>query len=327
MHKPPPSLSRIRSDVTEGIDEVLYKALAKSPKDRYQTVGEFSRAFAAAVEEAISSGSTSGKRATVMISTPGQFSGSLSWGGPTTVLPKRSWVQRIGVVRFLSLPFFVFSLFLAGSFATLLALSHREHTGTVKVSTALQTAKGNPTGDRLADQDGWPKNATFFYDHGPYHIHNLSSYNMALALYQSNPFGDFTLVVTMSQMKSPESKNDTDFFGVVFRATEDQNHYYLFEIDPLDGNQYEFLRYDQDKTWQMIDSGTVPALNSGMGKVNTLSIQAKGNTFRFQVNNKFVGKVLSDSSKRPLTSGLIGLYVENKGAEVAFSHLYVDTLK
>jgi Protein kinase domain len=326
VHKHPPSLSRIRSDVTEGIDAVLYKALAKKPEDRYQTVEAFSKAFDEAVQEAIFSGAASSKRATVMISTPGQLSGPLSWE-PAPALPTRSLIQRVGLIRLLCIAFFLFSLFLAGSFATLLAVSHPNRPATANVSNALGTEKGTATSDRLVDHDGWPENTTFFYTNGLYNIHNESSYNMALALYQDAEFSDFTLTVAISQMKPPDIKNDTDFFGVVFRASDDQSHYYLFEVDPLDGDQYVFLRYDVQTNWRAISNGTLPTLNNALGKTNTLSIQAKGNTFLFQVNNKPVGKAITDSLKQPLASGHIGLYVENKGAEVAFSHLYVDTLK
>ena len=89
------------------------------------------------------------------------------------------------------------------------------------------------------------------------------------------------------------------------------------------------MRYDSNAkpNWRFIANGVLPSLNSGSSKVNTLSIQARGNSFLFTVNNTPVGKAITDSKQPFLLTGQIGLYVEDKGSEVAFSHLYVDTLK
>ncbi|HTK07839.1 MAG TPA: protein kinase [Ktedonobacteraceae bacterium] len=335
VHKPPPSLARIRSDVTEEIDSVLYKALAKKPDDRYQTLEAFSRDFAQAVEEAKRSGAASSKRAVVLVRSTGQLSGPLSHAiaSDQPPQPRRSLVQRVGLVRLLCLAFFMFSLLVSGSFVTVLALSRANNHPTTKVSTALDPPKGTTSRDLLVDHDGWPSNATFFYDDGKYHIRDMSRDNMSLALYhpdQPGNFSNFHLTVTMSQVHRPDDESDyqTDFYGVVFRASSDQTSYYLFEIDPANGKQYMFMRYEGGLHWDTLANGTIPALNDDPGKNNTLSIQAQGNSFVFMVNDKPVGKTISDTfNKQPLLAGLIGLYVENKGSEVAFSHLYVDPLK
>src|SRR5436305_3437631 len=52
VHEAPPLLGLLRADVTPQIDQVIRKALAKWPDDRYQTAGAFSAAFADAVADA-----------------------------------------------------------------------------------------------------------------------------------------------------------------------------------------------------------------------------------------------------------------------------------
>ncbi len=115
-----------------------------------------------------------------------------------------------------------------------------------------------------------------------------------------------------------------DYCGVIFRATPDQSHYYLFEIAPSQDNHYAFLRYDQQ--WTTVTQGTAPFLVAGPREKNTVVIEARGNTFSFEVNGKSIAQPVSDPAQSPLSSGLIGLYVEDQGTEVAFSQLYVDNV-
>ena len=55
-------------------------------------------------------------------------------------------------------------------------------------------------------------------------------------------------------------------------------------------------------------------------------VEARGNTFTFLINGKPIDKTMVDSLQPTLTSGEIGLYVEEP-AEVAFSNLHVEPLK
>ena len=151
----------------------------------------------------------------------------------------------------------------------------------------------------------------------------------ALALYADHDFSDFRLTVTMLEIRR---LNDVaDYYGIIFRSSVDQSHCYLFEVSSSDGGQYVFSRYYDDghnaRPWQTLADGPAPSLLTGPRESNTISIEAHGNMFSFFINNKSVGAPITDQSKSALLSGEVGLYVEEQGAEVAFSHLYIQPSK
>jgi len=188
-------------------------------------------------------------------------------------------------------------------------------------STVAGTASPAET-DLLANSENWPTSRTFFFagqDHS-YYIVNKSANEGALATYYHHHFGDFRLTVTIQEVQ--QSPIAADYCGVIFRASADQSRYYLFEIAPAENNHYAFLRYDQD--WTTIVDGTASSLVAVPMKKNTVSIEAHGNVFSFKVNGKSIGLPIVDRAKLSLSSGLIGLYVEDQGTEVAFSQLYVN---
>jgi len=178
--------------------------------------------------------------------------------------------------------------------------------------------------DSLADnQQAWPVSSTFFFVHGQYHIQNKSSRNVALALYAERSFANLRLTVTMLQVHGLHDASD--YYGVVLRSATDQSHYYLFEVSAWNGGQYAFLRYNGQ--YKTLAVGLAPSLLTRTGQSNAITVEAAGNTFTFFVNGRAVGTPITDSSNSALTSGEIGLYVEEQDAEVAFSHLRIDFLK
>jgi hypothetical protein len=175
----------------------------------------------------------------------------------------------------------------------------------------------------LADSSDWPTDTghTFFFSGQQYYIQNTSAQFVALALYADHSYHNFQLTVTMSEVKG--SRNGADYYGIVFRSSAIQSSYYLFEMVAWGGGQYQFLRYNGHYT--TLAGGPAPSLVTGIGKNNTVTIDAQDNTFSFLINGKAVGSSIKDPSSHALTSGEIGLYVEEQGTEVAFSHLYVKT--
>ncbi len=196
----------------------------------------------------------------------------------------------------------------------------------ITVVKSAPTLAVNGVQDPLANTANWPSSSTFFYDQQEqsYHIVNKLPVGVALAPYYNHMFRDFRLSITIVEVQ--KNGEGLDYYGIVFRATSDQSHYYLFEIAPADHAYYSFWRFDSGR-WTLIKSGRIASLITTIGKSNMFSIEAHGNKFTIIVNGKPIGTPIADTNARPLQSGQIGLYVENQGMEVAFSHLYIDPLK
>ena len=318
VHETPPALGTLRADVTPQIDKVLAKALSKLPEERFQTAGEFSAAFAEAVADADQhalSESSDKKRASAS-----------NGGGKQAIAALEPIVQikPVGQGAF-KLRRFVLS-------AVVLLLVIIASVITVNVvripnthSSGQPTPTTTPTDYLAGDPSAWPQSPkTYFFQNGQYHILNTSLNHIAMAFYDNgdSTFTNFSLTVTTSEIQQG-SLIGGDYYGIVFRSTADQLHYYLFEIDPGDG-QYGFWRYDGDKQLypRLLESGSITNSHSELGQPNVFTAVVKGNTFTFSVNGQPVG-TMTDPSKQPLSSGDIGLSVEEQNTEVAFSDLQI----
>ena len=326
IHESPPSLALMRADVTPKLDQVVQKALAKKPDERFQSAGEFSAAFANATESNKQRGQERREEDTLLLSSNESEAVSPAPLAQAVVRIKPVWTKkaprkRVIVTAFalcLLLALFVSfgSLFWHGQ--QMRAINHAP-TAAAPHTTAVSL---------LQDADNWPSSRTFFFDKQQrYHIVNTSSKEVALASYTGGQFQNFRLTVTMVEKTS--AAIGPDYYGVVFRASADQTHYYLFEFSPSEGGQYEFQRFDNGQ-WSLLSQGAVPAIatNASLERGNTLVIESRGNAFLFTVNGLHINtQSVTDSSKVPLLNGGIGLYVENKGMEIIFSRLYIDALK
>ena len=105
-----------------------------------------------------------------------------------------------------------------------------------------------------------------------------------------------------------------DYYGIVLRSSVDLKHYYLFEITPSGGGQYEFWR--SDTQLHPLTYGIVPSILPNFNQKNVITIDVKNNTFTFFVNNNQLGKPFTDTSNQPLHAGAIGLSVEGENTEV-----------
>ena len=327
VHEMPPSLSVMRPEITAVIDQVVQKALAKDPANRFQSASEFSVAFAAAVLASTAQ--------SLSVTLDQEYAGD----GPDYKLKLFNSEQSIFVgdkptvhvkpvqpATPVNRHLLVFTMAVCLIIAGAVGFAFNTSAGNVaflsgRNSTVAGTASPAET-DLLANSENWPTSRTFFFagqDHS-YYIVNKSANEGALATYYHHHFGDFRLTVTIQEVQ--QSPIAADYCGVIFRASADQLRYYLFEIAPAENNHYAFLRYDQD--WTTIVDGTASSLVAGPMKKNTVSIEAHGNVFSFKVNGKSIGQPIVDQAKLSLSSGLIGLYVEDQGTEVAFSQLYVN---
>ncbi len=322
VHEPPPLLGLLRADISPQIDAVIQKALAKKPEDRFQTVTEFSAAFdyAIATSDIFFQASKDPAQAQFLLA---REDTNFSNKHPSAI---SSPVVRVKPVPPRSTPFR--RLFIALAIILILVVGTAATAGVITSHFAPKipiiqttTSAGHTLIDDLADNNNWPTDTghTFFFLGQHYYIRNSSSQFVALALYADHSYHNFQLTVTMSEVKGP--RNGADYYGIVFRSNDLQSSYYLFEVVAWGGGQYQFLRYNGKYT--PLAGGSAPSLITGIGKGNTVTIVAKDDTFSFLINGKPVGSTITDKSHHAFTSGEIGLYVEEQGTEVSFSHLYV----
>jgi serine/threonine protein kinase len=324
VHETPPTISLLRADISPYTDSVIQKALAKHPEDRFQTAGEFSVAFGQAIHIADqffqnhpNNNIAGGLKATSKNVSSGA-NRALSASKPV-VRVKPAMKRSIGFTRII----IALTLLLA------LAIGVASIGGTInahfstfspKVRTQV-TVPAKALVDDLSNSDDWPTGGTFFFADRQYHIQNKSAHNVALAFYANHQYTNFRLTVTMSESRG--SADGADYYGIAFRGSADQSHYYLFEVATWGGGQYQFLRYDGDANWKTLAVGATNALLSSMGKSNTITVVATGKTFSFLINGRPVGSVIRDSSSFALASGEVGFSVEEEGTEIVFSQLYI----
>ena len=320
VHETPPAPGTLRADVSPHIDKVVAKALSKWPEERFQTAGEFSAAFAEAVADADQhalSESSAKKRA------------SASNGGDKqaiAALKPSVQIKPVGQGAFKLRRYVLLAVLLLVIIASVITVNVvRTSTNTHAHPANQPTPTTTPTDYLAGEQNEWPQSfPTFFFKRGEYHILNPFPKDIAMAFYAGNDrFTNFRLTVTTSEIQG--SRDGGDYYGIILRSSMDPLRYYLFEIDPGDG-QYEFLRHDEQGWHPPIGSGIVSDLLPNFGQGNVITAEVKDNTFTFYVNQKSVGAPMTDPLKPPFSSGDIGLSVEEQHTEVAFSHLQIKDL-
>ena len=323
VHEKPPLLGLQRADVTSQIDQVIGTALAKWPEERFQTARAFSDAFSEAVAQANNIDRVAfvnrahhvpGKR--IMSKAHENGNGALleprvrvkPMSGQLTWRSRSMWLLL------------VLSVLLIAAVTTGFILNAAAHSSP-KVQVTVTPPASNDV--LVSDKGAWVISQTFFFDpSGRYHIVNTSTtQSLVTAFYGSNQLNNFRLRVTMNQVAGPV--DDGDFYGVVLRSSQDQSHYYLFGICPFNG-LYEFERFDG--SWHYLGNGTVPSLNSAAGQSNTIEAEVSSNSFTFRVNGALVHTAFTDTLSPPITTGEVGLSVEEPNVEVAFSHMTITQL-
>lgn len=320
VHRPPPSLSLLRDDVSPVLDAVIHQALAKRPGQRFQTAAEFHAAFeqAIAASPVMDHRDASGKQA----KRPAGDAGVSSINSLPVAVHVASTSRRVfdlpHLLIIVALCLMVaFSIAFAGGVIT----AHiAKSPPSIHATVPPGLSSGNILADGLANNTAWPTSSTFFFNDQQYHIQNRSAHYLALALYAYHQYSNFRLTVTLSEIHG--SRDGADYYGVAFRSADDQSHYYLFEVAAWGGGQYQFSRYDGQ--WKTLAGGSAPSLLTNAGANNIITILVNDDTFTFFVNSKPVGSSIIDTTKEALTTGEIGLCVEQQGTEVAFSHLYIN---
>ncbi len=327
VYEPPPSLCMLRADITPALDRVIRKALAKSPSERFQSASRFCTAFALAAglldPATLPPEVLKDVQIEETLAEP-QIQPDLLAARPVvqvrSVRSQQSFLSSLNFTRVLCAIALLLMLTIGAALAAS-TITSRLTRDNVITQTNRSTSIGTILADDLTDSGNWPTSSTFFFTGKQYHIENKSTRNVALALYAAHQYTSFHLSVTMTEIHG--SHDSADYYGVVFRSAADQSSYYVFEVSSWGSGEYAFWRFDGK--WNLIDSGPAPSLITTSGASNTIGVDANGNTFSFTINRKAVGSSVSDPSKHALSSGEVGLYVE-ENSEIAFSHLYITPL-
>src|SRR5712692_1399438 len=284
VHEAPPALSLLRADISPYTDSVIQKALSKRPEARFQTAGEFSAAFEYAIN-------TAGKvyhidpdhKPPVILDEPATNLSS----GRKRALSSLKPVVRVrpisrGSSKLLRIIIASVLLLAVAAGAAIAGGVITSHIANGTSGAHVQaTVPANAVADDLTNTNDWPTGGTFFFIDQQYHIQNKSPHNVALAFYANHLYTNFRLTVTMSEIHG--TLDGADYYGVAFRGDADQSHYYLFEVVAWGGGQYQFLRYDGDAHWKTLAGGPASSMLATIGKANTITVLANGNTFSFSI--------------------------------------------
>jgi len=182
-----------------------------------------------------------------------------------------------------------------------------------------------------------PPTAYAFKD-GAYHITDDNDQNGRASILSTNSFsGTIGYQLTMEEITGVDA-NANNSFGMIFRFSQQDNKknkngdpiitFYSFEVVNMEGGAYYFWKYDNTNPgnpWTLIQDGKQPfgkEFHQGHGPqaVNTFKIFMHGSKFTVTVNGTTLSKTFEDAS---LTQGMVGMIVNLKGTEVAFSNLLV----
>lgn len=169
------------------------------------------------------------------------------------------------------------------------------------------------------------------FENGAYHITNNDPAQGAPAILPDELLtGAFGYALTMEEIKGQDTSIN-NAFGMILRASSQQKNgktittFYSFEVANMPGGEYQFWKYDNSQgpkanPWRKIwhhAFGREFHEGHGPKSINTFKIFANGKSFTLIINGKTIGTV-QDSS---FASGAVGMLVNQKGTEVAFSNL------
>jgi len=181
----------------------------------------------------------------------------------------------------------------------------------------------------------WPLRASgsmvYVFKDGAYHIADNDNSRGAPAILSGLALqGPFVYTLTMEEIKGDDTSVNNEF-GMIFRATIQNKSgktftsFYTLEVVNKSGGEYQFWKYDDNPGsgttfWKNLAShqfGSEFHEGQGPKSINTFKIIANGKNFTLVVNGKKAW-TFQDGS---FATGGVGMLVNLKGTEVAFSNL------
>jgi serine/threonine protein kinase len=179
--------------------------------------------------------------------------------------------------------------------------------------------------------NNWPVNApNETFKDGAYHVYNTGGNAVAVVLPQQSFNMPNAYTLTMWEVRGNDTSNNNSF-GLIIRFSQQtkggilHTSFYSFEVVNIAGGEYRFYKYDdsQSNPWKELwhkSFGSEYHQGQGPAKTNTIKLSSNGSNFTFVVNGKIVGSAQDNS----LTTGTLGMLVNLKGTEVAFTNLMVN---
>ena len=205
------------------------------------------------------------------------------------------------------------------------------------VAQATATAAANIIlADPLSSNiHNWPLMSSgsmlYAFKDGAYHITDNDNNRGAPAILSGVILqGPFVYTLTMEEIKGDDTSVNNQF-GMIFRANIQNKNgktfttFYTLEVLNKSGGQYQFWKYDDrqgpnSNLWVKLAShpfGSEFHEGQGSKSVNTFKIIANGKNFTLVVN----GKKAWTFQDGTFATGGVGMLVNLKGTEVAFSNL------
>jgi serine/threonine protein kinase len=203
-------------------------------------------------------------------------------------------------------------------------------TATVNAAIAANTLLVDPLHENIHN---WPISTTgsnlYVFKDGAYHITDQDGRDSATVILPDQELPTSCVYkLTLNEIKGSDTSANNQF-GMIFRFTSQHKSgktittFYIFEVSNTPGGAYQFLRYDDSSgsdPWKTLWStpfGREFHFGHGPGKENVFEVLMQGSNYVFVVNGKHVGAPHDTS----LSGGQIGMLVNMKGTEVAFSNL------
>jgi serine/threonine protein kinase len=175
---------------------------------------------------------------------------------------------------------------------------------------------------------------TYVFKNGAYHIANNDVHAAIALLPDEVPPMTFAYTLTLAELKGDNTSINNQFGMILRYNTTHRNGrfastFYCFDVARFNpGGEYQFWKYDDSfgpdvnpwtKLW-VSPIGKEYHGGYGQTKRNTFKIIVGTGKFSFVANGKSLGIARDDS----LTTGQIGMLVNLKGTEVAFSNLVLS---
>ncbi|HXR66659.1 MAG TPA: hypothetical protein VN729_12080 [Ktedonobacteraceae bacterium] len=211
------------------------------------------------------------------------------------------------------------------------------HTGNNVAPTATQTLAATILFSDPLNMNihNWPTSSSgpqqYIFKNNAYHLINEGTNSVIAVCQQNFPATSLSYQITMEEITGDDA-SIANAFGIMLNYHDKtvkgkkEVSFYAFEIvNDGTASQYNFYKYDNRESypWQLIGKASKAGkeFHSGHGShaMNVVKVTENANSFTFYINGHQVGTA-KDGSLKP---GSVGMLVNLKGTEVAFSNMLI----